>query len=39
MTWPASHAGARQVLAVGECMLELRHRSPLDLHLGYAGDT
>jgi len=28
-----------RVLVVGECMLELRHRSQLELELGFAGDT
>lgn len=29
----------KQVLCVGECMVELRHRDARSLELGYAGDT
>ena len=28
-----------RVASVGECMVELRHRSPSDLELAYGGDT
>jgi 2-dehydro-3-deoxygluconokinase len=28
-----------RVASIGECMMEMRHRSPSDLDLGYGGDT
>ena len=28
-----------RIASIGECMIELRHRSPSELHLAFGGDT
>ena len=32
-------AAAPSVMSIGECMIELRHLSPVDLSMGFAGDA
>jgi 2-dehydro-3-deoxygluconokinase len=39
VAWRDRLIRVKHLLAVGECMVELRHADPRTLHLGYAGDT